>query len=201
MLSRIPPPPATARQEPHRRTHEMGKGSKNKKKAKAAAAAAAARGVIGPDYIQLISGTLASKQVNIILCGESHEDAIDISRSGGKTKEGWVVTDAVDLMAEMVGKAGGPAGRSGRTKVRVKCGMCKRKDNKLLGLSKAKEWGNSVVDDEIDYIDHGNELALLFVPSKDTGGTKGRAYVIEVFIEEDDTDDKTDQPVDKSRVN
>lgn len=37
--------PATGdRQEPHPRTHEMGKGSKNKKKAKAAAAAAAARG-------------------------------------------------------------------------------------------------------------------------------------------------------------
>ena len=179
----------------------MGKGSKNKKKAKAAAAAAAARGVIGPDYIQLISGTLASKQVNIILCGESHEDAIDVSRSGGKTKEGWVATDAVDLMAEMVGKTGGSGGGSGLTKVRVKCGMCKRKDNKLLSLGKAKEWGNTIVDDEIEYIDPGNELALLFVPSKDADGAKGRAYVFEVFIEEEDTDEESDQKIDKSRAN
>jgi len=182
----------------------MGKGSKKSKKAKAAAAAAASRGVIGPEYIQLISGTLASKQVNIILCGESHEDAIDVTRSGGKGKEGWVATDAIDLAAEMVGKVGGLAGGSGCANVRVKCGMCKRKDNKLLSLGKAKEWGNSIVDDEIDYIDHGHELALLFVPSKDTGGTKGRAYVIEVFIEEEeekDDDEQTDQQMDKSRIN
>ena len=79
--------------------------------------------------------------------------------------------------------------------------MCKRKDNKLLSLGKAKEWGNTIVDDEIEYIDPGNELALLFVPSKDADGAKGRAYVFEVFIEEEDTDEESDQKIDKSRAN
>jgi len=177
----------------------MGKGSKKNKKAKAAAAAAAARGVIGPDYIQLISGCISGKQVNVILCGESHEDAIDVTRSGGMSKEGWVATDAIDLTAEMVGKVGGLGGCAN---VRVKCGLCKRKDNKLLNLGKAKEWGNSIVDDEIDYIDHGNELALLFVPSKDAGSaSKGRAYVVEVFLDESEEDQEAGQHMDKSRTN
>lgn len=165
-------------------------GSKKKKRSKAAAAAAAAattRGIVGPDYIQLLTGTLSSKAVSIILCGESHEDAIDVTRSnGGKVMEGWISTNVVDLVAEMVGKAGAMYG--GSNEIRIRCGICKRKD-KILPLGKAREWATGIVDDEIDCIDHGNELALLWVPSRDTGGSKGRSFVVELFLEEMETDD------------
>ena len=52
-----------------------------KKKSKSAAAeqAAASRGVVGPDYIQLLTSSdkIAGRSVSLILCGESHRDAID----------------------------------------------------------------------------------------------------------------------------
>ena len=67
----------------------MGKKKTSAKKKKAAAAAAS-RGVVGPDYIQVLSGSLASKNITLILCGESHHDlltshvpAVEKSRKGG----------------------------------------------------------------------------------------------------------------------
>lgn len=68
---------------------------------------AAGIGIVGPDYIQVLSGTIASKSIRLILCGESHSDAIDVTRRGGGViKEGWVLTDIVELMGGMVGKFG-----------------------------------------------------------------------------------------------
>ena len=130
---------------------------------------------------QVLTGRIAAKSVALILCGESHHDAIDVTRAGGgKVQEGWVAADAVELTAEMAGKHG-DGGRAGVT--RVKCGQCKR-HQKLLPLGKAKEWGRGVGEEDIEYIDHGHEMALLFVPATDNAGSKGRAFVVELFLED-----------------
>lgn len=52
---------------------------KKNKSAAAAAQAAASRGVVGPDYVQVLTSSdkIAGKNVSLILCGESHRDAID----------------------------------------------------------------------------------------------------------------------------
>ncbi|KAL7533123.1 hypothetical protein ACHAXR_006683, partial [Thalassiosira sp. AJA248-18] len=180
-------------------------GKKKSKSAKKAAAAAASRGVVGPDYIQLLTGCIASKSISLILCGESHHDAIDITRAGGgKIKEGWEPTDYIELTGEMIGKVGGLEESSSSDNeetpnniVRIKCGICKR-NNKYLPLGKSKEWGREVGNDEIDYIDHGHEMALLWVPSKDNNGTKGRSYLVELFL--DESEEEEDGGEDKSRL-
>jgi len=176
---------------------------KKSKSAKKAAATAASRGVVGPDYIQLLTGTIVSKSISLILCGESHHDAIDVTRTGGgKVEEGFLDTDFINLTAEMVGKYRGEeddedeeddeeeeedgSDNGGKNGVRVKCGICKR-NNKLLPLGKAKEWGRDVGKDEIDYIDHGHEMALLWVPSKDKA--KGRSFLVELFLDESSEDE------------
>mmetsp|Transcript_17601 Transcript_17601/g.38112 ORF Transcript_17601/g.38112 Transcript_17601/m.38112 type:complete len:813 (+) Transcript_17601:1-2439(+) len=170
----------------------MGKSKKKSKSAKKAADAAS-RGVVGPDYIQVLAGIIASKSISLILCGESHHDAIDVTRAGGgKIKEGWIATDLIELTAEMVGKFGGIEGEEdgGAMNVRVKCGVCKR-NNKSLPLGKAREWGHEVGSDEIDYIDHGREMALLWVPSKESDFSRGRSFLVELFIDDSEDEDKS----------
>ena len=163
----------------------------------AAASSSSSRGVVGPDYVQVLSGTLSSKSLRLVLCGESHTDAIDVTRRGGGIiKEGWVDTDIVELSGEMVGKFGGiddddddsdDGDRRGGVGIRVRVGICKR-NNKLLPLGKAMEWGRDVGGNEIEYIPPGREMVLLWVPSRDGGGgtTRGRSYVVELFLDDDD---------------
>eukprot|EP00956_Cyclotella_meneghiniana_P026248 scaffold56240_cov38-Cyclotella_meneghiniana.AAC.1 len=169
----------------------MGKNSKTKK-AKKAAAASSSRGIVGPDYIQLLTGTLDSKSISLILC-ESHHDAIDVTRVGGGTvHEGWVETDCIELIGEMVGKMGGSTGNycnddndnNACTFHRINCGMYKR-NNKLLPLGKAKDWGREIGTAEMDYIQPGREIALLWVPSKENDGAKGRSYLLELSLEQE----------------
>ena len=176
----------------------MGKNNKSKK-AKKAAAAAASRGVVGPDYIQVLTGKLASKSISLILCGESHHDAIDITRAGGgKIKEGWEATDYIELAGEMAGKMGGIDDKDDDVHTScIKCGICKR-NTKSLPLGKAKEWGREIGTDEIDYIEPGHEMALLWVPSKENDVTKGRTYLVELFVDEEEISISTDEGNKKS---
>ena len=160
---------------------------KNKSKSAKKAAAAASRGIIGPDYIQLLTGTLASKSISLILCGESHHDAIDVTRAdGGRVKEGWECSDVIELAGEMVGKRG-VADRH----VCIKCGICKR-NMKSLPLGRAKEWGREIGTDEIDYIEPGHEMVLLWVPTKENT-EKGRTYLIELFLDEEPVPTSADE--------
>ena len=57
-----------------------------------AADKARTRQVVGPERMQLLEGTLCGRRVLLYLCGEAHEDAIDVTRKGGKVipDEGWV---------------------------------------------------------------------------------------------------------------
>ena len=129
--------------------------AKINKSKKAKAAAACSRGGVGPDYVRVLSGTLASKSISLILCGESHRDAIDVTRAnGGKVDEGWAETNVVELTSEMVGKMG--KGRdSDDIGVRIKCGMYKRY-SKSLPLCKVMDWGSEMMGKDVimDYILH-----------------------------------------------
>ena len=168
-------------------------------------------GIVGPDYIQVLSGTIASKSIRLILCGESHSDAIDVTRKdGGVVKEGWVLTDIIELMGMMVGKFDGDGNSNDRNDdgndensdagIRVRVGICKR-NNKPLSLGKAKEWGREVGLVEIEYIPPGGEMVFLWVPSKD--GLRGSAYFVELSIDDgnaDDDDDDSGKKRTKSRA-
>ena len=158
---------------------------KKKKNKSAATQAAASRGVVGPDYIQVLtsSGKIAGRSVSLILCGESHRDAIDVTRAnGGEEKLGWQSTGRFDFVAEVMGKY------YFDDAIRLRCGICKR-SNKPLPLGKAKEWGNELGKQEIEYIEPGHEMILLWVPLED--GKKGRAYLAELFVDTFNDDDRS----------
>ena len=57
--------------------------------------------VVGPDYMQILKGTLAGRDMALILCGESHEDALDVTRSAGRfdPEEGWINAKLEDLVS------------------------------------------------------------------------------------------------------
>ena len=172
----------------------MGKKKSKKSSSAKAAAAAASRGVVGPNYIQVLTGQIATRNISLILCGESHEDAIDVTRvGGGKMKEDWEPTDHIELIAEMIGKFGGIIRDRDvdNNCCSIKIGICKR-NTKLLPLGKAQEWGRDIGREEIEYMEPGHEMVLLWVPSKDND-MKGRSYLIELFlhqlVDDDDDDD------------
>ncbi|CAJ1418079.1 unnamed protein product [Effrenium voratum] len=41
----------------------------------------------GPSHIQVLRGSLAGREVALILCGEAHEDAVDLTRPSGSLKQ------------------------------------------------------------------------------------------------------------------
>ncbi|CAJ1351972.1 unnamed protein product [Effrenium voratum] len=51
--------------------------------------------VNGPSTIQTLRGRLQGREVALVLCGESHEDAIDLTRRRGvvAAEEGWIAVD------------------------------------------------------------------------------------------------------------
>ena len=68
-----------------------------------------------------------------------------------------------------------------------------------MPLGKAKEWGNELGKQEIEYIEPGHEMILLWVPLND--GKKGRAYLAELFVDtfKDDDRSRTHVPQDVVR--
>ncbi|OLQ10319.1 hypothetical protein AK812_SmicGene5993 [Symbiodinium microadriaticum] len=55
--------------------------------------------VSGPSTIQTLRGELCGRKVALILCGEAHEDALDLTRKGSiiAAKMGWVPLDPLEL--------------------------------------------------------------------------------------------------------
>ena len=76
-------------------------------------------------------------------------------------------TNSIELSAEVFGKFGcvDENEKDDITKhdnMRVKCGTCKC-NNDLLSLGKVKEWGQGVGHEEVDYIEHWHDMALLLL--------------------------------------
>jgi len=144
--------------------------------------------LVGPDYIQVLTGKLFAKKVNVILCGESHEDAIDVTRSGGyfKPKEGWIPLLSLHTLAEdaaMFTKATmGPSAGTYQFTTRVW-----KKKSKLASMEKAKEWSNSIMHDGdggLEMMAQNEDILLVWIRSEST--KKGQAYVIAVSIKDFD---------------
>jgi len=70
----------------------MAKPPKQRKQTRDADSTGVQLKVCGPAYIQTLRGTLLGREVALILCGEAHEDAIDLTRQNCvvESEEGWV---------------------------------------------------------------------------------------------------------------
>ena len=110
---------------------------------------------------------------------------------------GWEPTDYQEITAELVGRFGGIRDEDDANNIRIKVGMCKQ-NKKLLPLGKAKDWGKDIGSEEYEYMEPGREMVLLWVPSRDNP-TKGKSYLIEVFIDEVDDDSSSDEEVDAKK--
>jgi len=115
------------------------------------------------------------------LCGESHQDAIDVTRRGGifEAKEGWVETTRQDLLKE-----------EGDDGVLVKVlGSA----TKLMTLQKAKDWAKERAIEEFE----SREILLLWVEQDNSQGqggrvTKGKAHLVAWMAKEEFDDSEDD---------
>jgi hypothetical protein len=127
--------------------------------------------VVGPDKIQLLQGDLFGKKVALFLCGESHHDAIDVTRSNGRflPKEGWVALSDQQLPVDHVAWA---------------CRLIKE-SKKLLPVAKAQDWAKEVVENDSS-VEFG-EFVLVWIEVEDSGrkGSRGKSYVCELRPQED----------------
>jgi hypothetical protein len=105
--------------------------------------------ILGPEIIQTLRGNLLGRDVAIVLCGESHEDAIDLSRPEGilDPQRGWVETRPMLAGATDGGFLGFDPSEAVKTKYSV-------------SLAKAKEWAARVVDDESEDDEDGSVLVF-----------------------------------------
>lgn len=145
--------------------------------------------IVGPDCIQVLNGNLfgGGKDVSIVLCGESHQDSMDVTRRGGRFdgKEGWIKKDNIMKDDEVL-------------LVHVFA-----TSRKLMPLEKAKDWAKNLVEedphDDMSYIN----LVLVWCEDQQGGRvTKGKAFLVGITTddEEDDDDDPNywKQPNDSS---
>jgi len=106
--------------------------------------------VIGPDFIQMLRGKMFGKDVALLMCGESHNEAPDVTRPDGVVypKMGWVqITDY--------------GGGVWSPKDAVKC-------KKQVDLASALTWATDVIDEEeLD----ADETHLVWEGPKDGKGT------------------------------
>lgn len=188
-LSRFPSPawrlhstdPTTARlQDKMPRKNNKNKNKKNREASKFKDIT-----VVGPDYIQILHGSLFGdddQEVSLLLCGESHQDAIDVTRRGGKFdgKEGWIDRIRQDICAPLL--------KIGDDNLR-----CRLLDShkKELPLQKAKEWGKNRIEESED--GYMVTLVLLWVQEQQGGRvSKGKTYIVELTTQEDIGEDKED---------
>ncbi|CAJ1959736.1 unnamed protein product [Cylindrotheca closterium] len=137
--------------------------------------------IVGPDYIQILHGSLTDPQqqqqqeIALILCGESHEDAIDVTRRGGKFsgKEGWIDQSRDSIFAPT---------KYANSNLRCRLLGAPKKG---LPLQKAKEWAKNRVEESDD--GYFVTLVLLWVPDEGGGGrvSKGKSYILELATQEE----------------
>lgn len=123
--------------------------------------------MVGPDYIQILHGSLFEQEISLILCGESHQDAIDVTRRDGKFdgEEGWIDRIHADILAPFKGED-------------VQCRILDS-TKKGLPLQKAKEWGKNRIEESED--GYMVTLVLLWVQEQEGGRvSKGKAHIVEI---------------------
>ena len=130
--------------------------------------------VVGPDCIEVLQGTLfdGKKSVTVVLCGESHEDAIDVTRKGGRfdAKEGWIEIKKTCMSSDYV--------------------QIFAAAKKSLPVEKSKEWAKS----NIERMDLLGSIILLWVQDNtpENRVSKGKAFLLGLIskdsLDEDDED-------------
>ncbi len=119
----------------------------------------------------MLRGELFGTQVALLLCGESHEDAIDVTRKGGYflPDEGWIDSNKEAAMASLLSLVPPGAPRMPRFAARV----VKQKSN-VSSKESAKGWSRELIDNDDRYEDMINEstarLFLVFLPAGKKGG-------------------------------
>ncbi|CAB9515219.1 expressed unknown protein [Seminavis robusta] len=159
----------------------MPKGSKRKEKPLHSTIS-----VVGPEYFQLLQGQLFvgnnTKQVALILCGESHYDGIDVTRSGGRfaPREGWV-------------QIGNNNNNNNDLPILIMEEPCAcrilQQTKKLLPVGKAQEWAKAKVEED----DLQGELVLAWIETDDSGrkgSSRGKGYLLELVTEEELQEDE-----------
>lgn len=136
-----------------------------------------------------IASNTATRIVSLVVCGESHEDAIDVTRARGifEPKFGWVRTTSNPI-------------EPWATYRLLHSTQQQRRKQKLLTVQQCLEWGTAKVesysfDDEVHFSD-SSSLALVWTPVT-TNGKKGKGYLVECFASRDDGD-SADSKVDAS---
>ena len=131
--------------------------------------------VVGPSYVQVLQhANFLDKHVTLVLCGESHEDAIDVTRKGGimEPKEGWVERSASSWSI-------------------VACRVLVM-NNKALPLEQGKDWGkHRVENDEECY----SQVALLWVQDgqQERKKQKGSSYLLEFALNTEEIQDDEEE--------
>ena len=150
--------------------------------------------VVGPDYMQVLRGRLFGKEVALILCGEAHEDAIDVTRKDGffLPQEGFVDSSvpaaAASILSLLSPRDGQPS---------FKARVLGHKAN--VSMQGARGWGCEVLDEDDTYEqvnESSSRLFLLFFPGGVTGkggdggvnarGKKGSAFLVLFSLCDDD---------------
>lgn len=117
--------------------------------------------VCGPEWIQTLRGQLLGREVALICCGEAHEDAIDLTRSGCivEPEEDWL---------ELSPDPGGPGFDPGEA-LAVRDG---------LTLEGAKSWAERIVSasgDDMWGDEAGGAILIFEVQGTNMRGTSTRA--------------------------
>ncbi|CAK9069719.1 unnamed protein product [Durusdinium trenchii] len=118
------------------------------------------RHVCGPEWIRTLRGELLGRSVALVLCGEAHEDVLDLTRKKCiiEPEKGWrpVEGDFTDAVAQL-----------GTPMATKDCGT----------LKSAKSWAAETVDDAEDSEEDDLIGAKLIFQAGDRPGAKGTARV------------------------
>eukprot|EP00586_Coscinodiscus_wailesii_P020411 CAMPEP_0172502740 /NCGR_PEP_ID=MMETSP1066-20121228/162477_1 /TAXON_ID=671091 /ORGANISM="Coscinodiscus wailesii, Strain CCMP2513" /LENGTH=774 /DNA_ID=CAMNT_0013278107 /DNA_START=246 /DNA_END=2567 /DNA_ORIENTATION=+ len=150
------------------------------KKKKSKASSSSHPKIVGPNYIRVLRGNMPQKKndkqpstpVAIILCGESHEDAIDVTRSRGifSPRYSWSSTCSLSIKSDIHDAFDKDDDDGPRNKKTWKYRLLKKKDR--VSLSQCKVWGQKFVEDCVEEEEHWIFLVWHGV------GKKGSGYVI-----------------------
>eukprot|EP00980_Cylindrotheca_fusiformis_P009474 scaffold2070_cov105-Cylindrotheca_fusiformis.AAC.5 len=159
--------------------------------------------IVGPDCIQVLQGTISysnttkKKNVSLILCGESHQDAIDVTRRGGKfdAKEGWMNSDSnVTIQSATSTTTTTSWNNNNNSCCCYWIHVFATTTKKMLPLEKAKEWAKDWIEsNDTD----GDETAVVLIWCPDPQGdgrrvNKGKAYLLGLMTTDDDDGDNDD---------
>ena len=157
--------------------------------------------IVGPDSIQVLQGNLFGKKVALVLCGETHEDAIDVTRKGGifDPKEGWIELPKNEILFDMNHLV---ANDDGDDKLMMR--VFASTSSKLVTLGPAKDWAKKRLED----MDLLGQVVLLWIQETpfESRVPKGKAYLLgftslDSLDEDDDEDNEFDEWFDPNEEN